>query len=713
MICEEPILIGNIFQVLILVELTMGKSSGKKKKHTGEKTVDVNAKPKKSGEQNLKAVDEDMAVFINMSQDLKEEGNKLFQKRDYNGSMLKYEKAIKLLPKNHIDVAYLRSNMAACYMQKGPDAYHKAVDECNLALDVSPKYSKALLKRARCYEAMNRLDYALDDVRLVLRLEPNNLMAVEIAERVRKVLEKERIEADYKGTLLTPECKEPSRCAVEKEKSRKKKKKSGKTEDKVVVEEQNKTTDDKEHNVTHDKAVVEELHKVKEEDMRNIKLIFGEDIRWAQIPVNCSVLQLKKIVQIRFPSLQAALIKYKDHEGDLVTITTTEELRWAEASADMQGTIRLFILEVEPEQDPLFVHESENVTWAHKLEANQNGRPCSIDDWIIEFAQLFKNHVGFDSNSYLELHEIGMKLYSEAMEETVTSEEAQYIFDIAAEKFQEMAALALFNWGNVHMSRAKKKAPLIEDTSTESVLAQVNRAYEWALREYEKAGKKYREAVSIKPNFYEGFLALGQQQFEQAKQTWYFTVGSKVDLDKWSSLKVIDLFEHAQKNIEKGTEIWEEMEAQRLTELSNPDKKKKTLEEMGLDGILKELTADEATELATKMRSQINVLWGTMLYERSIIEFKLNNDIWEDYLEAAIDRFELAGASQIDTAVMIKNHCSNATAQEGLGFKIDEIVEAWNEMYDARRSQSDIQSFRLEPLLRRRGSKLHHILENV
>ena len=38
--------------------------------------------------------------------------------------MLKFEKALKLLPKNHIDVAYLRTNMASCYMQMG-DSYDK------------------------------------------------------------------------------------------------------------------------------------------------------------------------------------------------------------------------------------------------------------------------------------------------------------------------------------------------------------------------------------------------------------------------------------------------------------------------------------------------------------------------------------------------------------------------------------------------------------
>ncbi|MFS7988354.1 hypothetical protein Hanom_Chr11g01033841 [Helianthus anomalus] len=46
-----------------------------------------------------------------------------------------------------------------------------------------------------------------------------------------------------------------------------------------------------------------------------------------------------------------------------------------------------------------------------------------------------------------------MKLYTDAMEDTITSEESQELFENAADKFQEMAALPLLNVGNVHMSK--------------------------------------------------------------------------------------------------------------------------------------------------------------------------------------------------------------------------------------------------------------------
>ncbi|XP_057968285.1 protein PHOX1-like [Malania oleifera] len=690
----------------------MGKQAGKKKKQGLGKSGDANMKQSKSGDHTPKAYDNDMAVFISMSQELKDEGNKLFQKRDHEGAMLKYEKALKLLPRNHADVAYLRSNMAACYMQMGVIEYPRAVHECNLALEIIPKYSKALLKRARCYEALNRHELALRDVNTVLSMEPNNLMALEIEERLKKETKKEGIEVNDRTVDLPPEHVEPPcespppKAAKEKKKKKSHKIEEKKAEDKVVVE--------------------EKVSNLKEEEpKKSVKLVFGEDIRWGQLPINCNLLQLREVIRDRFPSSKAVLIKYRDQEGDLVTITTSEELKWAEASADPQGSVRLYIVEVNPENDP-FYERIKNKEEVHELEAKQknavmNGkvgehkeaqkRSSCIDDWIIHFAQLFKNHVGFDSDECLDIHELGMKLYSEAMEETVTSEEAQDLFDMAADKFQEMGALALLNWGNVHMSRARKRVYFTEDASRESVLAQVKTAYDWAQKEYLKAGRRIEEALKIKPDLYEGLLALGLQQFEQARLSWYYSIGSNVDLETWPSTEVLQLYNNAEDNMERGMQMWEELEQQRL---NNPrtDKVKILLQKMGLDGLFEDISTDNAAEQATNMKSQINLLWGTMLYERSIVEFKLEIPVWQECLEVAIEKFELAGASPTDIAVMIKNHCSNDNAVEGLGFKIDEITQAWTEMYEAKRWQSGVPSFRLEPLFRRRVPKLYHVLEH-
>ncbi|KAJ9184056.1 hypothetical protein P3X46_007837 [Hevea brasiliensis] len=718
----------------------MGKPTGKKKNPASPRTGDANGKQSKpTTARTSKAFDEDTAMFINMSQELKEEGNKLFQKRDHEGAMLKYEKAVKLLPRDHIDVAYLRSNMAACYMQMGLGEYPRAINECNLALEVLPRYSKALLKRARCYEALNRLDLALRDVNNVLSMEPNNLTGLEILGSVKKAMTEKGIKFEEKLiALANVEQSGASRLRkVVKEKVKKKKKtdkvveRKAEDEDKMVVEEKKVSAVIKDKDVVT-KTIEEEgvVNKnVKEEKVitKTVKLVFGEDIRWAQLPVNCSVGLLRDIVRDRYPGLKGVLMKYRDPEGDLITITTAEELRLAESSSNSQGSLRFYVVEVGLDQEPAYegmgIEEEVHEIDKKPSDAVENGNvgkgvevqkgPITIDDWIVQFARLFKNHVGFDSDSYLDLHELGIKLYSEAMEDTVTSEEAHELFDIAAEKFQEMAALALFNWGNVHMSRARKRVFFSEDGSRESILAQVKNAYEWAKKEYVKAGTRYQEALKIKPDFYEGLLALGQQQFDEAKLCWYHAIGTKLDLENGPSEEVLDLYNKAEDSMEKGVQMLEEMEEQRLNGLSKFDKYKAQMQKFGLDGLLKDVSAEEAAEQAANMGSQIYLLWGTMLYERSVVEYKLELPTWEECLEVAVEKFELAGASPTDIAVMIKNHCSNETALEGLGFKIDEIVQAWNEMYDVKRWETGIPSFRLEPLLRRQVSKLHYTLETV
>ncbi|PVH63980.1 hypothetical protein PAHAL_2G153600 [Panicum hallii] len=838
-----------------------------------------------SGEQSPKAaaVDEDDAVFIGLASELKEEGTRLFQKRDYEGAAFKFDKAVKLLPEGHNDVAFLHCNIAACYMHMNPEEYHRAIDECNSALEASPKYTKALLKRARCFEALDRLDLACVDVEKVLSLEPNNVTALELHESIKEVMEQdvlldkrvaspdepainiikeriqrrvsrkfrnsiveeevwemihdeedhENVEDDDKDSSkenhtvndLTPEGNDAGKMQEkhnqdkhekhpEETKSRNGHYKPGETNEGLqqqhssrVMEEmspkqrygqdnhekhlkeilvkgiqlekgkhtklqnqmssvgrrkkhfevgshskQEKHTEEKYERYTsvnqgkhyleekyerympektitiktanhgrdkHTKYTRENHEDVREGVEKKFKFVHGDDIRIVLIPENCSLLQVMDIARYKYnPHLKSFLLKFMDKEGDLVTITSTEDLRWVE-DLYPQVPVRLHIKEVSPEREitrdlimPMSSaareqnHYSTSECGSSRKEDERNS--CS-DDWMVQFARLFKNHAGFDSDACVDLRDVGIRLYYEAMEETITSEEAQEIFQAAEAKFQEMAALALFNWGNVHMSRARKRLILSEDASKESILAQVKSAYEWACTEYVKAGKKFEDSVDVKPDFYEGLIALGQQQFEQAKLSWRYAHTCKVEM----GTEVLELFNHAEDNMEKGMEMWEGIEYLRVKGLAKSRKGKIAVDKLGLNEQGKDLSPDEAFEQASNMRSQLNISWGTILYERSVVEFKLGLSSWEESLQEAIEKFKIGGASVADISVMVKNHCVNGNNQEGLSFNIDEIVQAWNEMYDAKKLKNGSSSFRLEPIFRRRPSKLHNILEHI
>lgn len=747
----------------------MGKSGGRKKKGgSNQVSTDSSSNSIPNG-----TVDLDASIFLKRAHELKEEGNRRFQSKDYVGALEQYDNALKLTPKTHLDRAIFHSNRAACLMQMKPIDYETVIAECSMAIQVQPRFVRALLRRARAYEAIGKHEMAMQDVQVLLGADPNHRDALEIAQRVRTALgPRQEAQQDLqsrpspaalgasavrgapigglgpclparpvpkKGTASAggsvlpivnkPEKQQPVLPAENGPEP--------KTQfPKLVLKPSNGSS--KSSNLS--KANQKELSSSSSVSLpahgqrleaairwRPLKLVYDHDIRLAQMPVNCSFRVLRETVTKRFPSSKSVLIKYKDNDGDLVTITSTAELRLAESSADRFipedpedkadsiAMLRLHIVEVNSEQEPplLEEEEEEKPVESERIKEDESGshsslgesvleaaddevdktekeapkeKPASgedpeckeleMDDWLFEFSQLFRSHVGIDPDAHIDLHELGMELCSEALEEAVTSEEAQSLFDKAASKFQEVAALAFFNWGNVYMCAARKRIPLDESAGKDIVATQLQTAYDWVKDKYSLAREKYEEALLIKPDFYEGLLALGQQQFEMAKLHWSFALARKIDLSTCDSTEMLKLFDSAEEKMKVATEMWEKLEEQRAKELKDPSpSKKEELSkrrkkqgssnggESGASG-QGELTADEAAEQAAVMRSQIHLFWGNMLFERSQVECKLGLEGWEKNLDAAVERFKLAGASEADISMVLKNHCSKVDVVE-------------------------------------------------
>ncbi|XP_058758739.1 protein CLMP1-like [Vicia villosa] len=372
---------------------------------------------------------------------------------------------------------------------------------------------------------------------------------------------------------------------------------------------------------------------------RQLKLAYDHDIRLAQMPINCSFRELRDLVKKKFPMSNSVLIKYKDNDGDLVTITSTEELRLAESTVDNTfsiGILKLNIIEVSPEQEPWVLEEGEEqekhidcvldekkaTTECKKVVEN-----VEVDDWLYEFAQLFSSHVG--ASQSIDFRELGTEFCSEALEDIVTFDEAQDLFYKAEFKFQEVAALAFFNWGNVDMCAARKFVKL--DENENEVVVMKESEFDFVKEKYYLAREKYERAVVIKPDFYEGLLAIGQQQFELAKLHWSFGLVNKMDLGK----ETLRLFDVAEEKMMAASDMWERLEEGKL----------------GGQG--------------SGMRSQINLFWGNMLFERSQVEFKLGMRDWKRKLDASVERFKIAGASPDDVSTVLKKHCSNGNARDG------------------------------------------------
>lgn len=758
----------------------MGKSGGKKKKAgvnqnqnptptQTENHVGIENKPKPTIPNGV--IDLDTSIFLKRAHELKEEGNKRFQVKDYAGALEQYENALKLTPKTHPDRAVFHSNRAACLMQMKPIDYETVIGECSLALQVQPRFVRALLRRARAFEAIGKYEMAMLDVQALLAADPNHRDALEIAQRLRAPAgARQEAQQDLQsrpspaalgasavrgapiaglGPCL-PARPVPKKAGApgsvvfansKADKSYPVPPTDNGTEVKTQLPKLSLKPSSGSSNKSNASPIkgnhvdvtlpthVQALEVATQ--WRQLKLVYDHDIRLSQMPVNCNFKVLREIVSKRFPSSKSVLVKYKDNDGDLVTITCTSELRLAESYVDglvpkdpevekgeSVGMLRLHIVEVSPEQEPPLLEEEEEKpleievnkgedsgshsslgdSVAENVEAETektekeavSEKPAAsedpeckeveMDDWLFEFAQLFRTHVGIDPDAHIDLHELGMEMCSEALEETVTSEEAQTLFDKAALKFQEVAALAFFNWGNVHMCAARKRIPIDDSAAKDLVATQLQTAYEWVREKYSLAREKYEEALLIKPDFYEGLLALGQQQFEMAKLHWSFVLAKKEDLSKWDPTETIKLFDSAEEKMKSATEMWEKLEEQRAKELKDPSvskreellKRRKKQGSGNSEGETSvapagqgEISADEAAEQAAVMRSQIHLFWGNMLFERSQVECKLGLGGWKENLDTAVERFKLAGASEADIATVLKNHCSNGETVEG------------------------------------------------
>ncbi|KAL8099897.1 hypothetical protein AgCh_032232 [Apium graveolens] len=770
----------------------MGKSGGKKKKGgvVNQNKTQNSAKDNVNLPVSNNGVVLDSTIFLKRANELKDEGNNRFQAKDFVGALELYNDALELIPKVHPERAVFHSNRAACLMQMKPIDYDAVIAECSSALLVQPHFVRALLRRARAYEAIGKYELGMQDVQLLLGVDSSNKDALDICQRLRNAIgTRQEAQQDVhsrpspaalgasavRGAPISglgpclparamPKKAQGSLSGPASSKSDKTDKtsvvvppESGvrggpdmkspmpkqavKTSNGPIKPNGNLVKDNQKDQKSSSSVSQQSQEKSSGASIqwRPLKLVYDHDIRLAKMPVGCSFKVLREIVGERFPLWNSVVIKFKDHDGDLVTITCTSELRLAESyvesplqkepqidKIDFTGMLRLHVVEVPPEQEPPIPEEEEmlfesegtrvdeivshsslgdavvesvetevdNKTEKTSLEetpaASENPelKEVEMDDWLFEFAQLFRSHVGIDPDVHIDLHELGMELCSEALEETVTSEAAQSLFDKAAVKFQEVAALAFFNWGNVHMCAARKRIPVDDSGAKDLVALQLQSAYDWVQEKYSLAKEKYEEALMIKTDFYEGLLALGQQQFEMAKLHWSYVLAKKEDLSKWDPTETIKLFDSAENKMKAATEMWEKMEEQRAKELKDPSsskreellkrKRKQTSSSEGESSQV-ELSSEEAAEQVAVMRSQIHLFWGNMLFERSQVECKLGMTGWEKKLDTAVERFKLAGASEVDISTVLKNHCSNGGAAEGNEVKVKLTANAASE----------------------------------
>jgi hypothetical protein len=83
---------------------------------------------------------------------------------------------------------------------------------------------------------------------------------------------------------------------------------------------------------------------------------------------------------------------------------------------------------------------------AEEAAAAPPGEVVEIDDWLVDFANLFREVSGVDPGSEGDLFADGNEAAQRAMEATLRADAAAPLLEAAAERFREVTCNGLYNW---------------------------------------------------------------------------------------------------------------------------------------------------------------------------------------------------------------------------------------------------------------------------
>mmetsp|Transcript_14445 Transcript_14445/g.43688 ORF Transcript_14445/g.43688 Transcript_14445/m.43688 type:complete len:721 (-) Transcript_14445:878-3040(-) len=642
---------------------------------------------------------------------LKDEGNKLFGGKEYTKAFDAYEKAIKLLPAQHADSVLLHSNKAACSMML--KKYKEAVNECTSALEVAPDNQKALLRRAKALEAMGLYKQALGDVQKANKADDSAPENQATEKRLKDILAGKK-PAGAAGTLAS-------------------RRKAGAAANGAAGSAQQRA----------------------QINVFQAKCTLGDETRNLHVGPGVTYAEMLEGVRMKFDNPPPFMLKYLDRDGDQVTVTSRGDLQRAMAdvvnsaasgprlsSVGALPPIRLTLVpcaESEVPQPPaeeihalqqmmlrqaaaMKAHQEERQRAQQDALQQQQGGPqqqdggvIEIDQWIVDFAHLFRDSTGVEFDKHIELNNLGWDKIQEAMDETMRSDKAIPLLDAAADKFAEVTISGLTQWGHVFTVKARKH---LDDAAADGKpIDDVRATVEdlWA-----QAEKKYNEALAVKGEHVDTLQYLASLEMDRAKLAAGLNVGARRPADKPEEEKAEKASkteaeaQKEQQEVQRELQEWTAAAQCKAIDALSPEQAK------GGDGHWKKCfeyvermvaavpenerkvrpkagdkagdaeaapsdakadmsapaaenkeneasTSGDAAEPATEaeagagsgdeyfMYAQVLLNWGNFLYERSQLAARSNQE-WRPLVDEAVQHFRDAGCAESDIRGALKNH---------------------------------------------------------
>ncbi len=596
---------------------------------------------------------EDEKVFLERSLEFQQEGDQFMQKKEFKNALQFYEQAKQLMPKGHELSSGLDASRAECYLVM--DRLADAVSAASDALKMNGENARALVTRAKAYASTENETRAKKDIARAHELLPEDSHIKHMHDLILGV-GNGKTPAGLGGMNLAPSSK----------------KKGGKMS---AAEQQLELQRKQRLEMEQRQKMQEHLRQnPSQAPMIHLKAKLGDDTRVCVLSSAISYRDLVTTMTNKFPDAGQFTIKYTDEKGDLRPLQTREDfqiaIHWtsvrlskAETPSLAPPCVKLTLVELAKIEDMAILGEDGKPVGLPPNEV------VEIDEWILDFAALFREHLGIDAEAHLDFHSDGLDKCSEALEPTKSLEESNGpdgILSEASKKFQEAAAMATFNWGNVHMCSARKKMdggrePPAEEGGNPGAAIATAANFDEVEKELAIAASRFEAALEIKPDFVDAATALAQRRYERARLLCAAAGLSGPD----STRKPEKGHDAKKRTAEAEQEFSQAVDEYRAALKQLPDeppKTPKTAEELEAH----EQAVKEAQEKGEDppvldeptMRAQVLVMLGNTLFEQSQMRARVGKE-WKSVLEEAVGHFKYAGCNQTDIDAALKVHKGN------------------------------------------------------
>ncbi|XP_074538770.1 sperm-associated antigen 1 isoform X2 [Halichoeres trimaculatus] len=125
----------------------------------------------------------------------KDKGNEAFRANDYEEAVTYYSRSLSIVP---TVAAYNNRAQAEIHLKH----WSNSLEDCQRVLELEPGNIKALLRRATVYHHTDKFQLASEDLRMVLRKEPQNAAATELLLKTEKKVKECQPEVRSKGKRI-------------------------------------------------------------------------------------------------------------------------------------------------------------------------------------------------------------------------------------------------------------------------------------------------------------------------------------------------------------------------------------------------------------------------------------------------------------------------------------------------------------------------------